>query len=70
MMIVTRHELDAAGCGEPHCQHDHTILYLRAICHGKAGVQASYDKRTGTLKLVCKKCKAPVAEIAVAFGLN
>lgn len=63
---LTRSNLDQAGCGTPNCGHDHSVLYLHAACHVKAGVEVVYIKATGTLKIACSKCQRPVAEIAVA----
>lgn len=65
-MALTRMDLDAAGCETPNCGHDHTVLYLYSRCHGSAGQRVSYDKRTGSIRIVCRKCEAVVAEVAVA----
>ena len=47
----------ASGCGE---------FDLHAACHPRAGLDVVYDKATGTANMACRKCHAPVAEIAVA----
>ncbi len=57
MFPLSRLDLDAAGCGTPNCGHDHTVLYLTAACHPRAGHEVSYDKRI---------CKKSVAQIRVA----
>lgn len=69
-MALTRVELDQGGCGTPGCQHDHTVLYLHGRCHPSAGARVSYDKRAGNISVVCRRCDAPIAEIAVASGMQ
>lgn len=64
--VLTREDLDATGCGNPGCTHDHTVLFLGTNCHPQAGLNVSYDKRTGRLCVTCRRCDAPAAEIAVA----
>jgi hypothetical protein len=64
--MLTRAVLDQTGCSEPNCNHDHTVLFLHSRCHPKAGVDVSYDKRSGSLKMRCIKCEAPMGEILVA----
>lgn len=63
---LTREKLDQAGCGTPNCQHDHTVLFLNSRCHPRGGTESSYDKRTGTITVKCKICKAFIAEVLVA----
>lgn len=63
---LTREHLDQTGCGTPNCQHDHTVLYLHARCHPREGTVSSYDKRTGTITVKCKRCKALVVEVLIA----
>jgi hypothetical protein len=65
-MALTREEMDRAGCGNPACDHDHTILFLHAGCHPRAGLKVAYDKRVGVLTIACKRRDKGVAEIAVA----
>jgi hypothetical protein len=65
-MVLSRIQLDHAGCSAPDCAHDHSVVYLHGACHVKAGVEAAYSKATGTLKITCAKCHKFVAEIAVA----
>lgn len=66
MTVLTQVQLDRGGCGTLNCGHDHTILWLHAACHPRAGLAVAYDKSTGRLAVGCKQCKNPVAEIAVA----
>lgn len=68
MTALTQRDLNRMGCGTPDCGHDHTILYLNARCHPKAGTFASYDKSTGSLLIECAKCEKPIVEIAVNPG--
>lgn len=65
-MALTREELDQGGCGTPGCTHDHTVLFLYGRCHPSAGGRVSYDKRTGSLRVVCRRCEDLIAEVAVA----
>lgn len=66
MQALTRVELDQCGCDTPGCGHDHTVLYLHGRRHRSAGQLVSYDKRTGNIRIACRRCDAVVAEIAVA----
>jgi hypothetical protein len=66
VMALTCEQLDPAGCGSPNCNHDHTVLYLYARCHPNAGAMVSYDKRTSSIRVMCRRCKAEIAEVAVA----
>jgi len=65
-MALSREQLDVAGCSEPNCGHDHTVLFLHSVCHPKAGTRASYDKRTGLLAVACNRCLKLVAQVKVA----
>jgi hypothetical protein len=65
-MALSRRQLDVAGCDEPNCGHDHSVLYLHAACHPKAGTNARYDKPTGLLTIECKRCNKLVAQVKVA----
>lgn len=58
--------LDAQGCGEPDCTHDHSILFLSAACHPNAGLEVAYHKATGLLHITCAKCHQPAAIVGVA----
>jgi hypothetical protein len=68
MDILTQIDLDAAGCDNPRCTHDHSKIYLIPSCHPRAGISALYDKPSGTLEFECRRCRAPVAVVAVAHG--
>lgn len=63
---LTQKELDVAGCADPDCNHDHTVLFFKQRCHPFTGLEASYDKRSGYLTLICKTCEGPVVTIDVA----
>lgn len=66
MSALTRLQLDIAGCGEPNCNHDHSVLFLHAACHPSAGTRVSYDKPTGLLTIECRRCDKLVAKVKVA----
>jgi hypothetical protein len=63
---LSRKQLDVAGCGEPNCDHDHTVLFLHSVCHPNAGTRVNYDKRTGLLTIECRRCKKLIAHVKVA----
>lgn len=65
-VVLSRKQLDIAGCGQPNCEHDHTVLYLHAVCHLNAGTHVKYDKLTGLLTIECRRCKKLVARVKVA----
>ena len=65
-MALTRQQLDIAGCGEPNCDHDHSVLFLHSVCHANAGTRVSYDKLTGLLVIRCRRCAQLVAHVKVA----
>lgn len=64
--ILTREDLDASGCDDPGCTHDHSILYLHSQCHPDHGVTARYDKRQGLVIICCLGCHVEVVRIAPA----
>jgi len=66
MTALTRLQLDIAGCGQPNCNHDHSVLFLHAACHPNAGTWAKYDKPSGALIIECKRCKKLVVQVKVA----
>lgn len=63
---LARRQLDIAGCDEPNCDHDHSVLYLHSACHPNAGTRVSYEKLTGLLTIDCRRCKKLVAQVKVA----
>jgi hypothetical protein len=63
---LNRAALDKAGCDNPNCGHDHTVLFLQSACHPGGGVEAAYDKRTGLLTIRCNVCERRVVEVEVA----
>ncbi len=68
--ITTRDELDQAGCDNPNCTHDHSVLYLSGNCHPRAGSVITYHKATGTIRAHCLKCEKFVIEIPVASSVK
>lgn len=64
--VLTRVDLDAAGCSSPSCSHaDHPALFVHGRCHPSAGTRIEY-RRDGILRVRCRKCEAPIANILVA----
>lgn len=63
---LTQAILDREGCMTPGCTCDDTTIFLAAQCHPRAGSVVSYSKPTGTLRVRCKACQTPIAEIMVA----
>jgi hypothetical protein len=63
---LSRKQLDPAGCGQPNCGHDHSVLYLHSVCHPNAGTRVSYEKLTGLLTVACRRCQKLVAHVKVA----
>lgn len=68
MKPLTRPDLDAVmahGCGNPHCDHKHTLepLFLTQRCH-QAHVEVEYFD--GVITVSCVECHQPVCKIAVA----
>jgi len=66
---LTKTELNAIGCGNPNCGDDHSMLYMYSTCHPFAGLDAMYNKPTGTMHLICRECEDTVLCVKVA-GLN
>jgi len=62
----TQFDLDQMGCGEPNCNHDHSILFMHARCHPRSGLDVAYHKALGAMVCTCKTCHAEVGRIAVA----
>lgn len=69
-MALTRKDLDEMGCGSPGCGHDHTVLFLHCRRHQSVGLDTSYSKATGTLRLYCSRCMQTVCEIEVAYEIE
>ena len=65
---LTRADLDGPLCQVEGCDHAHDAdgLVLLPVCHPRGRTVASY--RAGVLTLVCGRCAALVAPIAVAPG--
>lgn len=69
MKPLTRPDLDAVmahGCGNPHCEHKHTLepLFLHSRCHVDSPIEASYFD--GVLTVSCMECQKVIVTIAVA----
>lgn len=64
--MLSRAELDQMRCPQRSCDHDHSVLYLRAVCHPEAGLQVSYIKRRGVIVVQCGVCKSVAAELQVS----
>jgi len=66
MQVLTQKELNAAGCGIPNCDHDHSILFFHSRCHPGRPIRAHYTKATGIITAKCAVCDRLVGEIKVA----
>lgn len=55
--------LNELGCSVPNCGHDHSILYLIAQCHPKAGTRVKYHKNDELLIVQCSRCGKDVVRI-------
>ena len=66
---LTQETLNRLQCQAPGCDHsDHSgEFYLHAACHPRAGLAVVYNRNTGVIGVVCRKCQKSVAEIAVAL---
>jgi hypothetical protein len=68
---ATFHDLDQMahhGCSDPGCQKQHAPLetvFLHSRCHPNVGLWARYSVLRRTVLLLCRKCRKPLAEIAV-----
>lgn len=62
-MIVTKTELNKAGCGSPGCTHDHSTLFLTAACHPAHGLEVKYVKEKEQLVVTCYVCETEVTTI-------
>lgn len=60
---VDREALNAMGCDIPGCAHDHSILYLLAECHPKAGTRVKYVKADSLLIIQCSRCGKEVVRV-------
>lgn len=61
---ITRVELDKAACpcGNKECDE----IYLKALCHPRAGMMVCYNQKTGILEVRCFQCEEMVSKIKVA----
>jgi len=66
MRTLTQEDLNQTGCSEPGCVDDHSVLFIHASGHRRAGVEACYRKASGVMEFRCQKCAAMVVEIQVA----
>lgn len=66
--MVTRETLDRMQCAAPGCDHTahDSEMYFHARCHPAAGIEASYNRDLGSLRLACTACGKTVVEVAVA----
>lgn len=71
--MMYREDLDALAsqpCTDPTCTNPHsagrTEVFLHAKCHDKAGTWSYYDVMSKSIIVICKACRARVAEVKVA----
>ena len=62
--VITKEELNRAGCDILNCTHDHSVLFLHGACHSDAPTRARYVKEIETLVFI-----AISAEMKL-YGLN
>lgn len=60
---VTKEDLNAAGCAQPNCGHDHSVIYLHPGCHVGSTTIARYEKATEELILECNTCEKEVMRL-------
>jgi len=65
---LTKEWLNAMGCANPDCGHDHSQIFLIGGCCLSKKVTALYDKASGLLLIHCARCGQLIVEIAVAAG--
>jgi hypothetical protein len=61
--VITKEELNDAGCGTPNCNHNHSTLYLHGGCHINALTSVRYEKKIETLIIECGACEEEVVRI-------
>ena len=68
MAVADLEQMIEQGCGVPGCTHkEHTEIFLVQRCHPGAGVDASYTKGSGVVRILYHRCKQPVIVVAVAL---
>lgn len=55
------------GCGIPGCNEVHDEIFIMQRCHPRTGLDVSYTKGSGEIKITCRTCGAPVSRIGVAL---
>src|SRR5690349_8890252 len=60
-----REDLNLGRCSTPGCKCDDSQIVYQPGCH-RRGVEAVYERQTGTMLLRCYVCGAFVMRIAVA----
>lgn len=63
---MTRAELNELGCSIPDCTDSHDVIYFHPSCHDGGAVYASFNKKTGILRLECSTCEKPIIDVLVA----
>lgn len=64
-MALTVSDLELSICEDPHCNHEHSTLYLHAQCHKRSPVSVSYTKGSKVLRVECAECGRLIAEVVV-----
>lgn len=60
---IDKAALQEMGCYVPNCEHDHSVIYLVAECHPKAGTRIKYVKSDELMIIQCCKCGKEVIRI-------
>lgn len=64
---LSRPEMDTeTGMGCADCGEIHPTMFVDPSCHSGAGLAAYYDRRDGTVHLLCAVCEEPIVTFPVA----
>jgi hypothetical protein len=55
-VILSKKELDEAGCDTPSCGHDHKVIFFHSDCHPERPVVVRYEKPRGLVMVSCSVC--------------
>ena len=64
--LLFKEDMDSAGCDDPGCTHDHSVLYLHAQCHPRTGCVVRYKKEEGQMIVSCLRCGNEVVRFVPA----
>jgi len=64
--LLTQLDLDEMRCACGGDNHEDHAIVLHSRCHMNAPTWTAYDKRDGTLTVMCSECDKQIARILVA----